>query len=63
MGTTDEIAANRAKRQDAARVVSELDAEMFSLVKRGVAEKIPIPDLARAAGVTRGRIYQILGDH
>lgn len=62
MGTADEIADNRAKRQTVSDAGSALDAEMFRLVKQGYNEGIPVPELARLARVTRGRIYQILKD-
>lgn len=60
MSIADEFAANVRQRQETADALAGLNAELFDLVRRGYSEKIPVPDLARMAGVTRGRIYQIL---
>lgn len=59
---TDEIQANREQRQALAEAAAELDAALVALIKRGYAENIPVPELARHAQLTRGRIYQILRD-
>ncbi|MGV0785102.1 hypothetical protein [Mycolicibacterium sp. XJ775] len=60
MSTADEIRSNREQRQTVTAVAAELDAALVNLIKRGYVEKIPVPELAKLARVTRGRIYQIL---
>jgi hypothetical protein len=56
----DDIRANREQRQIITEAGAQLDAELIELIRRGYADQIPVPELARLAGVTRGRIYQIL---
>ena len=56
----DEIRTNREQRQVLNEAAADLDAALVDLLKRGYAEQIPVPDLARLAGLTRGRIYQML---
>lgn len=60
MSIADEIRSNREQRQVVTATAADLDAALVDLIKRGYAEKIPVPELAKLAGVTRGRIYQIL---
>jgi hypothetical protein len=60
VGLADEIRPNREQRQAITEAGSKLDAELVDLIRRGYADQIPVPELARLAGVTRGRIYQIL---
>lgn len=62
MTTADEIQTNSLRRQEIAAASSTLNTELFTLVKRGYSEGISVPELARLAHVTRGRIYQILKD-
>ena len=60
MGIADDIRTNREQRQVITEAGARLDTELVELIQRGYAEQIPVPELARLAGVTRGRIYQIL---
>lgn len=59
MGVADRIRANRAARAADIAHIAELDAELVELVNEGLAEKIPAVELAKIAGVSRARIYQI----
>ncbi|ALA48773.1 hypothetical protein XFACTOR_25 [Mycobacterium phage XFactor] len=40
--------------------MGELTSEMFDLVKAAFADGMPAPEIARRAGITRGRVYQII---
>ncbi|USH45123.1 helix-turn-helix DNA binding protein [Mycobacterium phage Whatsapiecost] len=60
MPLADRLAANRDKRQKVAAEMSELTSEMFDLVKAAYADGMPAPEIARQAGITRGRVYQII---
>ncbi|AEJ93187.1 HTH DNA binding protein [Mycobacterium phage MinionDave] len=60
MTLADRLAQNRVKRQKVAAEMSELTSEMFDLVKAAFADGMPAPEIARQAGITRGRVYQII---
>ncbi|AGS82219.1 helix-turn-helix DNA binding domain protein [Mycobacterium phage Flathead] len=60
MTLADRLAQNRVKRQKVAAEMSELTSEMFDLVKAAYADGMPAPEIARQAGITRGRVYQII---
>ncbi|AWN04949.1 hypothetical protein I5H21_gp025 [Mycobacterium phage Byougenkin] len=60
MSIADRLAANRDKRKKVAAETSELTSEMFELVKAAYADGMPAPEIARQAGITRGRVYQII---
>lgn len=59
MGTTEEIRANRTKRRKAMERVEVIDAELAELVKRALSEGMGPTEIARIAGLSRERIYQI----
>lgn len=59
MSTADEIRANRAKRRKAVERVEKIDAELAELVRKALAEGIGPTEIARVAGLSRERIYQI----
>ncbi|QGJ93874.1 helix-turn-helix DNA binding protein [Mycobacterium phage Hannaconda] len=60
MTIAEQLAVNRAKRQRNAAESTELTSEMFDLVKAAYADGMPAPEIARQAGITRGRVYQII---
>ncbi|ABQ86095.1 hypothetical protein PBI_TWEETY_26 [Mycobacterium phage Tweety] len=60
MTLADRLAQNRVKRQKVAAEMGELTSEMFDLVKAAYADGMPAPEIARQAGITRGRVYQII---
>jgi AcrR family transcriptional regulator len=39
------------------------DEALRATIARAYESGVPVPEIAAAAGVTRGRIYQILEDH
>ena len=59
MDTADEIRANRAKRQEAMECIARIDAELAELIKRALAEGLGPTEIARIAGMSRERVYQI----
>ncbi|QOP65462.1 helix-turn-helix DNA-binding domain protein [Mycobacterium phage Coco12] len=60
MSIADQLAENRNKRQKAAAETSALTSEMHDLVKAAYDAGMPAPEIARKAGITRGRVYQII---
>ncbi|ACY39907.1 gp25 [Mycobacterium phage Ardmore] len=56
----DRLDENHVKRKKNAAELSALTEEMFALIRQAYADGMPAPEVARRAGITRGRVYQII---
>jgi hypothetical protein len=64
MGTTARGVARAARTVARARQEAiAADEALRATIVRAYQSGTPVPEIATAAGVTRGRIYQILDDH
>lgn len=59
MGIEDDIRRNREKRKRAVARIEQIDAELAALVKKALAEGVGPTQIARIAGLSRERVYQI----
>ncbi|AEJ92308.1 hypothetical protein LITTLEE_46 [Mycobacterium phage LittleE] len=60
MNIADRLDENHVKRKKNAAELSALTEEMFALIRQAYADGMPAPEVARRAGITRGRVYQII---
>lgn len=59
MGIEDEIRNNRAKRRRAVARIEQIDAELAELIQKALAADLGPTQIARIAGLSRERVYQI----
>lgn len=57
----DGLAALRTQRAAKAAIMSDIDTEIASLIRQAIDEKHGPTEIARELGITRARVYQIIG--
>lgn len=57
----ERIRTLRARRAELSAEVEALDTEIASLIRQAIDEKHGPTEIARELGITRARVYQIIG--